>query len=67
MVDCLFPLTFSEGLLCPADEVVDRELVCGEQGPTLYRGVREEVRYYFGDDCIAALDALEMKVVRACA
>jgi hypothetical protein len=67
MVDCLFPLTFSDGLLGPADEVLDDELVCAGQGPTLYRGVREEVRYYFGDECVAALDALEAKVVPACA
>jgi hypothetical protein len=28
-------------------------------GPTLYRGIREEVRYYFGDELIAVLDAME--------
>jgi hypothetical protein len=66
MVDCLFPLTFGRGLLCPADEIVDGELVCAGQGPTLYRGVREELRYYFGDECIAALDALEGKVAPRC-
>jgi hypothetical protein len=67
MVDCLFPLTFSDGLLGPADEILDGELVCAGQGPTLYRGVREELRYYFGDACVAALDALEAKLVTACA
>jgi hypothetical protein len=67
MVDCLFPLTFADGLLCPADEIMDGELVCAGQGPTLYRGVREELRYYFGDACVAALDVLEEKVVPACA
>jgi hypothetical protein len=67
IVDCLFPLTFSDGLLCPADEIVDGELVCAGLGPTLYRGVREELRHYFGDECVAALDALEAKVVPACA
>jgi hypothetical protein len=67
MVDCLFPLTFGDGLLGPADEILDGELVCAGQGPTLYRGVREEVRYYFGDECIAALDEIEARVVRVCA
>ena len=65
MVDCLFPLTFSGGLLCPADEVVDGELVCAGQGPTLYRGVRDELRYYFGNDCVEALDMLEARAVAA--
>lgn len=67
MVDCLFPITFADDLLCPADEILDGELVCAGQGPTLYRGVREELRYYFGDACVAALDVLEANVVPACA
>jgi hypothetical protein len=63
MVDCLFPLTFEGSLLCPADELADGDLVCRDQGPTAYHGVREELRYYFGDRCVAALDALEARVV----
>ena len=59
IVDCLFPLTFEDGVLCPADEVVDHELVCLDQGPTLYRGIRDELRYYFGDEFVATLDTLE--------
>ncbi len=65
IVDCLFPLTFTDGLLCPAAEVDDGELVCLDQGPSLYRGVRDEVRYYFGDACVTALDALERRGPRA--
>jgi hypothetical protein len=61
LVDCLFPLTFEGGALCVADEVLDAELVCAGQGPTLYRGVRDELAYYFGADCVAALDALEAR------
>ena len=34
------------------DEIVDT-------GPTLYRGVREELRYYFGEGLVLALDAVE--------
>jgi len=59
IVDCLFPVTFAGDLLCAADEVTDGELVCMDQGPTLYRGVRAELAYYFGDACVAALDAVE--------
>lgn len=59
IVDCLFPLTFEGGVLGPADEVLDSALVCLDQGPTLYRGIREELRYYFGEGLVAALDALE--------
>jgi hypothetical protein len=63
IIDCLFPLTFGDGLLCVTEEVEDGDLVCLDQGPTLYRGLREELRYYFGDDCIAALDAVEAAVL----
>jgi hypothetical protein len=58
LVDCLFPLTFSGDLLCPSDEVATGALVCLDRGPSVYRGLREEVRYYFGDECVAALDGL---------
>lgn len=63
IIDCLFPLSFGDGVLCTAQEVDDGDLVCLDQGPTLYRGLREEVRYYFGDECVAALDAVESTVL----
>jgi hypothetical protein len=63
IVDCLFPLTFEDDLLCPSDELIDRELVCMNQGPSAYRGIRDEIRYYFGEECVAALDALEQAVI----
>lgn len=59
IIDCLFPLTFSEGVLYPAIEVDDRSLICLDTGPTLYRGVRDELRYYFGEELLLALDAIE--------
>lgn len=59
IVDGLFPLTFEEGVLGPALEAEANELVCLGTGPTLYRGIREEVRYYFGDELVAVLDAFE--------
>ncbi len=67
IVDCLFPLTFGDGVLSTAEEVDDETLVCVDQGPSLYRGLREEIRYYFGSDCIAALDRLERQVLRSAA
>jgi hypothetical protein len=63
MVDCLFPLTFSGDRLCPSDELVERELVCVDQGPTAYEGVRQELRYYFGDECVGALDRIRDDLV----
>lgn len=59
IVDCLFPLTYYDDVLCPALEIDDRSLVCMGSGPTLYRGIRDEVRYYFGDQCVAAMDRVE--------
>lgn len=59
IIDCLFPLTFSEGVLYPAVEVDDGTLICLDTGPTLYRGVREELMYYFGEELVLALDAVE--------
>ncbi len=65
MVDCLFPLSFYDDTLCVADEVDDDELVCLDTGPTIYRGGREELEYYFGERFVAALDTLETQVLRA--
>jgi len=59
IIDCLFPLTFSEGVLYPAIEVDDGSLICLDTGPTLYRGVRDELGYYFGEELLRALDAVE--------
>lgn len=65
LVDCLFPLTWDGDLLCPADEVADGTLACLDTGPTLYRGARPELEYYFGADCVAALDLIERDVLLA--
>lgn len=64
IVDCLFPLTFGEGVLCPAVEAEDGTLACLNTGPTLYRGARQEVEYYFGAGLVEALDDLEMDVLK---
>ncbi len=59
MVSALFPVTFDGGLLHPSTEIVDRSLQCLDDGPTLYRGVRGEIAWYFGDALLLELDALE--------
>jgi hypothetical protein len=59
IVDCLFPLTFSGGTLTTAPEVDDDSLVCLNTGPTLYRGLRGELGFYFGTELVAALDRIE--------
>jgi hypothetical protein len=62
IVDCLFPLTWEGQELVLAEEVLDSSLICLDTGPTVYRGVREELRFYFGDGCVAELDGLEAGV-----
>ena len=63
MISSLFPLTFGEGLLMGSIEVDERELICLDQGATLYRGVRDELAYYFGDAFVAELDAIEARTL----
>jgi hypothetical protein len=58
MVSILFPLTFEHGVLVPSPEAVDGSLICSGDGPSLYDGVRGELAHFFGDDLVAALDAL---------
>ncbi|HYK09946.1 MAG TPA: hypothetical protein VEV39_04040 [Gemmatimonadales bacterium] len=59
IVDCLFPLTWEDDELGLSEEVFDSSLVCLDTGPTLYRGVREELRFYFGEGLVAELDGIE--------
>ncbi len=59
IVDCLFPLSVMDNTLYPASEVEDRTLACVGTGPTLYRGLRDELLYYFGEELVGVLDGLE--------
>jgi Fe-S-cluster containining protein len=59
MVASLFPVTFDGGLLHPSNEIHDRSLQCIGDGPTLYKGVRSEIGWYFGDSLLRELDAVE--------
>jgi Fe-S-cluster containining protein len=58
MVCSLFPVTFDYGLLHPSNEIEDRSLQCIDDGPSLYKGVRSEIEFYFGPELVAELDAL---------
>ena len=59
MVSVLFPVTFDGGLLHASSEIEDRSLQCYGDGPTVYRGVRDEIAWYFGPALVEELDALE--------
>lgn len=62
MVSALFPITFGSGVLHAADEVEDGSLVCSGAGPTLYEGLRDELRYYFGPAFVEELDQLATSI-----
>lgn len=62
IVDCLFPVTWEDAVLVPSEEVLDDSLICLDTGPSLYQGAREELRYYFGDELVEALNVLEREV-----
>ena len=62
MVSALYPLTFDEGLLHPSAEIGERLLVCIDQGPSLYQGIRDELLYYFGEALIHELDAIASEI-----
>jgi Fe-S-cluster containining protein len=63
LMSSLFPLSFEGGdggcTLRTAGEVEDEELVCLDEGPTIYRGQRDELLHYFGEELVAELDAIE--------
>ena len=66
LVSSIFPVTFDGGCLCPSDEVIENELICRDQGSSLYEGARSDLLHYFGADFIALLDGL-LPLHRACA
>lgn len=56
MICSIFPLTFGDGLLLPAEEVTEPNLACLGPGQTLYEAVRDDLAYYFGPEFIAEVD-----------
>lgn len=65
LVCILFPLSFGEGVLTIAPELDDNSLVCAGPGASVYRSLRDEVKYFFGHDLIEELDQMEKKVLEA--
>lgn len=61
-ISSLFPLTFDHGLLHPCREVEEDELICSGEGYSLYRGVRDELAYYYGQELVSELDEFERKL-----
>ena len=59
MVSALFPVTFEKGVLTASGEAADGSLICGGDGPSLYDGARDELRYYFGAALLGELDKLK--------
>jgi Fe-S-cluster containining protein len=55
----VFPVTYNEGVLMTPEEIDEKTTACLGEGPTLYQGAREELRYYFGDGLIRELDEIE--------
>jgi len=62
IVSTLFPLTFEGAVLTISGEVEDGSLICLNQGPVIYDGVRPELEYYFGAPFVAEIDALRAKL-----
>jgi len=58
MVSTLFPVTFGDGVLLCSDELTDGSLICSGEGPTAYEMARSELAWYFGEELVAELDAL---------
>ncbi|MHB8628858.1 MAG: DUF3109 family protein [Aggregatilineales bacterium] len=67
MVCWFFPIMYDHGLLRPAHELQTGELICIDQGETLYRASRSEIAYYFGDELIAELDRIEAEPLNSLA
>ena len=55
----VFPVTYNEGVLMTPEEIDEKTTACLGEGSTLYRGAREEIRYYFGDGLVGELDEIE--------
>lgn len=59
----LFPLTVDCNYLVPSVENDEKSLQCVDHGTTLYRGSRDELLYYFGQELVDELDAMEKETL----
>jgi len=62
MVCCLFAVTFNDGLLSPSNEIKDNSLFCLGEGPSLFRGTRDNLLFYFDEDLTSELDEVEKTI-----
>ena len=60
----VFPVTYFEGVLVTPEEIDEKLTACLGEGPTLYQGAREELKYYFGDGLIEELDGIEPRFTK---
>jgi hypothetical protein len=60
----LFPVTIDQGSLLPSCETLESSLICLGSGNSLYRGARADLAWYFGEELVRELDALEQEVLR---
>jgi len=54
----IFPVTYFEGVLCIPEEIDEKLTACLGDGPTLYTGARDAIRYYFGEEIIVELNEI---------
>lgn len=55
----MFPVTYMDGVLMTPEEIDENLTACLGEGPTLYQGSRDELKYYFGEGLVAELDEAE--------
>ncbi len=55
----MVPVTDLDGVLMTPEEIDENLTACLGDGPTLYRGSRDELKYYFGERLVAELDVIE--------
>lgn len=55
----MFPVTYFEGVLLTPEEIDEKLTACLGDGPSLYRGSRDEIKHYFGEEIVSELDEIE--------
>jgi hypothetical protein len=57
-------VTIDHGSLLPSFETLESSLICLGPGSSLYQGARADLAWYFGEELVRELDALEQFVLR---
>jgi hypothetical protein len=60
MVCWMFPVIYDLGILRASFDVTN-DLVCVDQGPSLYRSARGELEHFFGKAFVEELDGVEAR------